>query len=621
LENARIPEFLMSIFHNDARAMLDAFSRSQAIIEFDLDGKILSVNENFCAAMGYSASEIIGQHHSMFVTKDYAQSSEYKAFWAGLRAGKFDRKQYKRVAKGGRDVWIEASYNPVLRGGKPYKIVKIAAEITSSKHEELDNAGKLMALSRAQAIIEFDPEGRILTANQNFLKATGYELSEIAGKHHQIFCEPDYARSAEYQQFWKQLRGGQFIASEFARVNKAGETFYIQASYNPIFDEEGRVLKVVKFAVDVTGRVKAVEAIGTGLERLAQCNIRVTLDEPFIPELERLRRDFNMALAEFQRTLMSVLGETSTLNTNSQTLSDDAKALGQRTEQQAAALEQASAALEEITVTVKEASARATDTRDLVQEARKATGNSVTVVQSAIDAIGRIDTASKEIGKIIDVIDQIAFQTNLLALNAGVEAARAGEAGKGFAVVAQEVRELAQRSANAAREISSLITNSAREVEQGVKLVSETGEALSHIEQFVDLISQNVTAIATGAQEQATSLGEINTAVNQLDQVTQQNGALVSSIGHAGEVLADGARKMQQLVELFKLNRRKTQRDGTSISNAGMREKSPSAVPKPVAATPVAAVPVPPTPVRQPVKQFASAGGRSAPSAGEWEEF
>jgi len=596
---------------SDDRLVLEAFSRSQAIIEFDLDGKILSANENFCSAMGYSASEIIGRHHSMFVTYAYAKSAEYREFWQSLRAGKFDRQQYKRVAKGGREVWIEASYNPVLRRGKPFKVVKIAADITASKMQGLDNAGKLSALSRAQAIIEFDPEGRILTANENFLKATGYELTEIMGKHHRIFCEPTYANSTDYDDFWRRLRRGEFVASEFARVNKSGGTFHIQASYNPILDDEGRVLKVVKFAVDVTGRVRAVDAIAAGLERLAACNIRVTLDEPFIPELERLRNDFNKALGEFQRTLVSVLGETSTLNSNSQSLSDDARALGQRTEQQAAALEEASAALEQITVTVREASMRATDTRELVGEARRATTASVTVVQSAIDAIGRIDNASKEISNIIDVIDQIAFQTNLLALNAGVEAARAGEAGKGFAVVAQEVRELAQRSAKAAREISQLITNSVQEVEQGVKLVSETGEALSRIETFVESINRNVDAIATGAAEQATSLAEINTAVNQLDQVTQQNASLVSSIGQSGSVLADGAQKMQKLVELFKLNRRATLRDGSSVSNAGMRRPNGAPLPAPAASAPVP----------QPVKLQAAAGGRAAASGGNWEEF
>ncbi|MGV3552447.1 methyl-accepting chemotaxis protein [Rhizobium sp.] len=606
----------MSILHNDARAVLDAFSRSQAIIEFNLDGKILAANENFCSAMGYAAAEIVGQHHSMFVKPDYAASAEYREFWASLREGKFDRRQYKRVAKGGREVWIEASYNPVMKGGKPYKVVKSAVDITAAKLKELDEAGKLSALSRAEAIIEFDPQGRILTANENFLSVTGYALSEVEGKHHQIFCESDYARSPEYQLFWQQLRAGEFKSSEFARVNKRGEKFHIQASYNPIFDDEGRVMKVVKFAVDVTGRVKAVDAIAAGLERLASCNIRVTLDDAFIPELERLRHDFNKALGEFQRTLVSVLGETSSLNANSQSLSDDARSLGHRTEQQAASLEEASAALQDITLKVRDASARASDTRDVVKEARKATSESVQVVQSAIDAIGRIDGASKEIGNIIDVIDQIAFQTNLLALNAGVEAARAGEAGKGFAVVAQEVRELAQRSAKAAREISELITNSAQEVAKGVKLVSDTGEALSRIEHFVDAINSNVDAIANGASEQASSLTEINNAVNQLDQVTQQNSALVSSIGQSSVVLSEGAAQMQQLVELFKLNRRQTLRDGTSVSNPAFRKPVPAPVQP--AAKPVAAAQ--PSPARQPTRQYASGGGAAA-AAQNWEEF
>jgi methyl-accepting chemotaxis protein len=559
----------MSIFSHvfgDKNAVFDAFSRSQAIIEFDLDGKILSANENFCKALGYTAAEIVGKHHSMFVKPDYAQSSDYKAFWAQLRAGKFESSQYKRIGKGGREVWIEASYNPIMRGGKPFKVVKLATDVTADKMQSLENSGKINALSRAQAVIEFDLSGKILTANENFLKAMGYSLRELVGQHHSIFCEKDYVNSPDYARFWDRLRSGEFTASEFTRIGKSGNKVYIQASYNPIFDDEGRVFKVVKYATDVTGRVKAVEAIAAGLERLSTCNIRVTLDEPLIPEFETLRENFNTAISAFQVTLENVLGETDSLTTSSNALNNDANSLGHRTEQQAAALEQASAALEEITVTVREASLRAKDTRSLVGEARKATGESVVVVKTAIDAIGRIESASKEIGSIIDVIDQIAFQTNLLALNAGVEAARAGDAGKGFAVVAQEVRELAQRSAKAAREITALIVNSSKEVEEGVKLVSETGDALVRIEKFVESINQNVDAIATGATEQATSLSEINTAVNQLDQVTQQNAGLVSSISHAGSVLAVGAGKMRELVDLFKLNRRSAQREPGSAA-------------------------------------------------------
>ena len=192
---------LPSLFSSDAKAMLDAINRSQAIIEFDLAGNILTANENFCRAVGYELNEIVGRHHRIFVPPEEAASAAYREFWARLARGEYDSQQYKRIGKGGREIWIEASYNPVFRGKRPYKVVKFATDITATKAKSADDQGKIDALSRAQAIIEFTPSGEIITANENFLKTMGYELHEIVGRHHQMFCEPDYARSPDYAAF------------------------------------------------------------------------------------------------------------------------------------------------------------------------------------------------------------------------------------------------------------------------------------------------------------------------------------------------------------------------------------------------------------------------------------
>ncbi|WP_320203929.1 methyl-accepting chemotaxis protein [Agrobacterium rosae] len=545
----------------DSTAVLAAIGRSQAMIEFDLTGRILSANGNFCKALGYQASEIVGKHHSMFCEQGYAASVEYKSFWPNLAKGQFDQGQYRRITKSGEEIWIEASYNPVFRRGKPYKVVKIATNIAKKKSTEDD--GKLSALSRAQAVIEFTPDGLILEANENFLSVLGYSADEIAGQHHSMFCEQAYASSPEYRAFWKNLQAGQFFTDQFLRIGKGGKRVFIQASYNPIFDDKGRVFKVVKFALDVTERMFAVEELGAALNRLSHCNIRITLDYPFVGEFERLRTDFNTAIGEFQRTLTNVLGQTGDLTKSSQNMRDASLQLSDRSQQQAAALEQTSAALDQITATVRSSTENTQGTRKLVQTARASTTTSTAVVAETVDAMKDIEAASAEIG----VIDEIAFQTNLLALNAGVEAARAGEAGKGFAVVAQEVRELAQRSAKAAKEIKTLISNSGEKVLDGVRLIGKTGEALKEIEQLVKAIDQNVDAIATAAQEQSVGLREINKAVNELDRMTQENAAMSDRTTQISATLQHGADALAELVNLFKLNRRNVQRDGSSYPN------------------------------------------------------
>nr|WP_172690969.1 PAS domain-containing methyl-accepting chemotaxis protein [Agrobacterium radiobacter]ASK49347.1 plasmid partitioning protein RepA [Agrobacterium radiobacter] len=538
----------------NACAVLAALSKSQAMIEFDLTGRILTANDNFCRALGYELSEIIGKHHSMFVEPDFVKSADYKAFWAKLAAGKFDQQQYKRIGKGGREVWIEASYNPVFRRGKPVKVVKIATDITDRKLKAAEDAGKIDALSRAQAIIEFTPDGEVLTANENFLSALGYSLSEIQGKHHSMFCEPSYTASPDYQNFWKMLAGGDLVADEFMRLGKGGRKVFIQASYNPIFDMNGRVFKVVKFATDVTDRVENVEQLAGCLTSLADGDLAQKIEKPFIPSLERLRTDFNAASDKLKRAMATVADNARAISAGSSEIRTAADELAKRTEQQAASVEETAAALEEITTTVKDSSRRAEEAGQIVARARDHAEHSGQVVRDAIGAMDQIEKSSREISNIIGVIDEIAFQTNLLALNAGVEAARAGEAGKGFAVVAQEVRELAQRSANAAKEIKTLINASGRQVQSGVSLVTKAGSALQEIATQVHDINTNVVAIVEAAREQSNALGEINKAVNSVDQGTQQNAAMVEEQTAASHSLAREAAALFELLEHFRFD-------------------------------------------------------------------
>jgi methyl-accepting chemotaxis protein len=534
-----------------ASAVLSAFSKSQAIIEFDLDGVILSANENFLKTVGYTLSEIKGKHHSIFVDPAFAGSRDYADFWAKLKAGDFESGQYKRYTKDRREIWIAATYSPVFSGSKPYKIVKIATDITVPKLRAADERGKLEAISRAQAIIEFTPHGEILTANQNFLSALGYELPEIVGRHHSMFCEPDYARSDAYRQFWAALAAGEFQTGEFHRTGKDGRKIWIQASYNPIFDMNGKVFKVVKFATDVSARVHAVEALANGLTALSQGNLNQNITTSFPVNLERLRSDFNESLGRLREAMVKVGANADVIAAQTREFRSATDDLSRRTAQQASSVEETAGALAQVTNTVADSTRSAEQAGQLVATTRQDAERSGEVVKRAISAMSAIEGSSKEISNIIGVIDDIAFQTNLLALNAGVEAARAGDAGKGFAVVAQEVRELAQRSANAAKEIKALINTSSDQVRQGVKLVGETGEALTGIVAQVENINLNVTAIVESSREQAIGLKEINQAVISMDQGTQQNAAMVEQSTAASHNLATEVEALNRLLATF----------------------------------------------------------------------
>ena len=589
---------LASAFGSDEKAIVAALSRSQAMIQFDLAGNILDANENFCSATGYARSEIVGKHHRMFVDAAEAASGAYGEFWKRLAHGEFDRGQYRRFAKGGREFWIEASYNPVFRGTKPYKVVKFATDITAIRQKATEDAGKLDAISRSQAVIEFTPQGEILTANENFCVTLGYDLSEIVGKHHRIFCDPAYASTEDYRQFWKRLAAGEFIADEFVRYGKAGKEIWIQAAYNPIVDTNGHVFKVVKFATDVSQRMSAVVSLGRGLKAMADGDLRVMLDVAFVPSMESVRADYNEAVTKLRDALSGVAENAQAIASGSGEVGSAASDLSRRTEQQAAAVEETAAALDQITATVADSSKRAEEAGVLVAATRDNAEKSAEVVGNAVSAMDAIESSSRQISQIIGVIDEIAFQTNLLALNAGVEAARAGDAGRGFAVVAQEVRELAQRSANAAKDIKDLISASGEHVKRGVSLVGETGQVLQKIVGQVQEISNNVTAIVEGAREQATSIAEVNRAVNAIDQGTQQNAAMVEESTAASQKLAGESRALFDLLSRFKVGNGNRAREG--------------------AAAPPAAI----SPARKLMGEVRHAfAGNAALAAEEWQEF
>ncbi|WP_313603589.1 PAS domain-containing methyl-accepting chemotaxis protein [Rhizobium sp.] len=590
----------MFSFQSSSDRVLDALDLSMAIIEFDLEGRIIKANKNFCDLMGYQPQEIIGKHHSLFVEANYVKSKDYTAFWTALRNGQFFSNDFKRIAKGGREVFIRGNYNPVKNSsGKVIKVIKFANDITDSKLHALDSAAKINAISRAQATIEFNTDGTIIGANENFLSTLGYGLSEIVGRHHRMFVDEAYAASADYARFWERLLSGEFVAGEFTRIGKGGRNVFIQASYNPVFDDTGRVIKVVKFATDVTQRVENVERLASCLTNMADGDLSQTIDAPFIASLEKLRVDFNIASAKLREAMATVADNARAIASSSNEVRVAADDLAQRTERQAASVEETAAALEEITTTVKDSSKRAEESGALVNRAKADAERSGEIVREAIKAMDSIDNSSREISNIIGVIDEIAFQTNLLALNAGVEAARAGEAGKGFAVVAQEVRELAQRSAGAAKEIKALITTSGNHVASGVELVSKAGTALQEIGGQVHQINSDILAIIDASREQSLALGNINHAINEVDQGTQQNAAMVEQQTAASRSLAHESQALFSLLEQFRFGQ-------------ASAHSAPSA--------PVKAMRSTAKPIRTPA-HFRTAGSAALAVEPGWEDF
>jgi methyl-accepting chemotaxis protein len=543
--------------HSEERAKVDAINRSQAVIEFGLDGTIITANENFLNAVGYSLAEVQGKHHRMFVDPTYAQGAEYAAFWRDLAAGQFQSAEYQRFAKGGREIWLQATYNPILgRNGKPTKVIKFATDITAQKNRMADMSGQLAAINRVQAVIEFQLDGTILTANENFLGALGYRLDEVKGRHHRMFVEAAYGQSREYEAFWAKLRAGEFIAAEFKRIGKGGKEVWIQASYNPVFDAMGRPVKVVKFASDITERKIAEGIIGrlkASLAQMADGDLSGRIDTQFTGQYEELRQAFNASLGRITEIVTSLQATSRTLKTATGEILSGANDLSERTTKQAATIEETAAAMEQLSHTVVENAKRAEAASVKARAVSQTATEGGEVMRKANDAMERITASSGKISNIIGLIDDIAFQTNLLALNASVEAARAGDAGKGFAVVAVEVRRLAQSAASASSEVKALIEQSAGEVSGGSRLVAEAATKLTSMLGVAGENADLVDGIAAASRAQASSIDEVNTAVRTMDEMTQHNAALVEETNAAIEQTEAQATELDRIIAVFSM--------------------------------------------------------------------
>ncbi|WP_374764212.1 methyl-accepting chemotaxis protein [Yunchengibacter salinarum] len=465
------------------KAQLDALDRSQAVIQFAPDGSILTANDNFLSAMGYDLDQITGQHHRLFMPPGEADGAEYARFWSDLAGGVFKQGLFRRRHRDSRDIYLQASYNPVLDpDGTVTKVIKTAQNVTEAVLKGAENEGQVEAINRSQAVVHFDLDRTIIDANDHFCAAVGYEREALIGTDHARLVPDEARRSGDYQSFWDDLRAGRFKAGSFERVGKDGSSIFIRATYNPILYPDGRVFKVVKFAHDVTEDV---------IHRRQQAEASARMDE----QLESLLD-----------TVKGLSGETRKARSKGSDTADMMQSV-------AAAAEELSASIEEIAASMDAAKTR-------VEQSAASCAESAEAGRS-------LSASAKAMTGIVSMIDDIAGQINLLALNATIESARAGEAGKGFAVVAGEVKNLASQVGRATEQISA-------EIHKMQTVSDDVVNRLDTIRESVGSVESEITGVSGAVEEQTASTNEISSTI-------QRASTAMTDVGDGLEEIADAA--------------------------------------------------------------------------------
>lgn len=476
-----------------AQSQMEAVNRSQAVVQYTPDGTIIDANANYLNIMGYQRSEVVGHHHSMLVEPEQRNSPEYKAMWDKLRSGEFVSAELKQIGKDGQTVWIQATNNPVKDArDRVTSIITIATDITCAKLKAIETEGQVAAINRSNAVIYFDLQGNILTANENFCAAMGYSLEEIQGRHHSMFVPQNLLDNA-YEKHWDDLRKGEFKSGEYHRLDKRGNDIYIQASYNPIFGLDGKPVKIVKYASDVTDQVG---------ERIRRTGAQEQIDND---------------LSQIQSAISSA---------------------AQQSESAASASEEATGNVETVAAAGEELAVSTQGISDQLSTAQEISEQAVSRVQRANEIMSSLSASTQQIGEVVNMISDIADQTNLLALNATIEAARAGEMGKGFAVVANEVKALANQSTKATDQINDQIN--------GVQ--AATREAVTAIDTIAEVISQ----MSDISGSIAMSVNEQTSVTREISENMQRAMASVQTISEGMRGIADVTRNAAESTDKVK---------------------------------------------------------------------